>query len=85
MLYFHYLLYYSGFLSLTLHHVWKNNGIMGGLLSVGIKRKGAVQYRQQQRMLLQNQESGGETSVFCELISRFNNAESISAENRLCG
>ena len=54
MLYFHYLLYYSGFLSLTLHHVWKNNGIMGGLLSVGIKRKGAVQYRQQQRMPLQN-------------------------------
>ena len=33
-----------------MHHVWKNNGIMDGLLSVGIKRKGAVQYRQQQRM-----------------------------------
>ena len=83
MLYFHYLLYYSGFLSLTLHHVWKNNGIMDGLLSVGIKRKGAVQYRQQQRMPLQNQESGGEASVFCR--GRFYNDESTSAENRLCG
>ena len=46
-------------------HVWKNNGIMGGLLSVGIKRKGAVQYRQQQHMPLQNQESGGEVFIFC--------------------
>ena len=85
MLYFHYLLYYSGFLSLTLHHVWKNNGIMDGLLSVGIKRKGAVQYRQQQRMPLQNQESGGEASIFCKLISGFYNEESTSTENRLCG
>ena len=65
MLYFHYLLYYSGFLSLTLHHVWKNNGIMDGLLSVGIKRKGAVQYRQQQHMPLQNKENGGEVFIFC--------------------
>lgn len=85
MLYFHYLLYYSGFLSLTLHHVWKNNGIMGGLLSVGIKRKGAVQYRQQQRMPLQNQESGGEVFISCKLISGFYNGESTSAENRLYG
>ena len=85
MLYFYYLLYYSGFLSLTLHHVWKNNGIMGGLLSVGIKRKGAVQYRQQQRMPLQNQESGGEVFNFCKLISGFYNEESTSTENRLCG
>ena len=85
MLYFYYLLYYSGFLSLTLHHVWKNNGIMGGLLSVGIKRKGAVQYRKQQRMPLQNQESGGEVFIFCKLISGFYNGESTSAENRLCG
>ena len=85
MLYFHYLLYYSGFLSLTLHHVWKNNGIMGVLLSVGIKRKGAVQYRLQQRMPLQNQESGGEVFIFCKLISGFYNCESTSTENRLCG
>ena len=85
MLYFYYLLYYSGFLSLTLHHVWKNNGIMGGLLSVGIKRKGAVQYRQQQRMPLQNQERGGEVFIFCKLISGFYNGESTSAEHRLRG
>lgn len=38
---------------------------MDGLLSVGIKRKGAVQYRQHQRMPLQNQESGGGVFIFC--------------------
>ena len=58
---------------------------MYGLLSVGIKRKGAVQYRQQQRMPLQNQESGGEVFIFRKLISGFYNAESTSTENRLCG
>ena len=58
---------------------------MDGLLSVGIKRKGAVQYRQQQHMLLQNQESGGEVFNFCKLIKGFYNEESTSAENRLCG
>ena len=68
-----------------MHHVWKINGIMDGLLSVGIKRKGAVQYRQQQRMPLQSQESGGEVFDFCKLISGFYNDESTSTENRLCG
>lgn len=65
MLYFHYLLYYSGFLSLILHHEKENSGIMDNKFVGGIKRKGAVQYRQQQRMPLQNQESGGEVFIFC--------------------
>ena len=43
----------------------ENSGIMGNKLSGGIECKGAVQYRQRQRMPLQSQESGGEVSVSC--------------------
>jgi len=38
---------------------------MDNKLSGSIECKGAVQYRQQQRMSLQNQESGGEVFIFC--------------------
>ena len=85
MLYFYSIVYHSWFLSLTLHHEKENSGIMGNKLSGGIECKGAVQYRQRQRIPLQSQESGGEVSVSCKQSGRFRHCKSTTTGNTLGG